>query len=154
MMNASARVVAAVTLGFAPAPLVACALDFGRYDPVDGPVGPMGPPPIIVDAALYEDRAEAGRDAAPADASATDQQATGPCSPPASCFQQASTCGMACRQTYAACARRCGDADVMCIQVCTNTRQGCLGRCASSCIGCTQDAGCTAANTCLDATSS
>jgi hypothetical protein len=119
----------------------------------------MGPLPINLDAA-YPDVADnqplvdSAGNQPPADAAAPDGQAPGQCSPRPNCLQQAGTCGMSCRQMFQNCARRCGDADVMCQQACTNTRQSCLGRCASTCIGCTQDAGCAAANSCLDAANS
>jgi hypothetical protein len=85
---------------------------------------------------------------APADAPAP-RDGGSPCSAPPSCFQQATSCGSTCGQSYQQCVVVCGGQ--LCRQNCLSTEQSCLGRCATTCIGCTQDAGCAASSQCLDA---
>jgi hypothetical protein len=69
--------------------------------------------------------------------------------PVSNCLGQAGACGTTCGQQDQACARLC--TTQICTQNCTSAQQSCLGRCASTCITCEQDAGCSAAGACFDA---
>jgi hypothetical protein len=156
-----AVVLAAGVLGAAAAPLVACALNFDRYDPNGAGAEASTDASIddvwsndgqLQDASSDRARADGRGDAASADASADRYEASS-CTAPATCFQQATTCGSTCGKDYTRCVTGCNPAPV-CTQNCTSTRQGCLGTCASTCMGCTQDAGCETQinqSNCLDA---
>jgi hypothetical protein len=134
-----AVVLAAVVLASAGAPLVACALDFNRYD--------------ATDASTEASTDDASSDAAPTDDAVAEasprRDAGSPCTAPASCLQQGTSCGSACGQNYRQCVMGC--VGPMCMPTCTSTEQSCLGKCASACIGCTQDGGCAASSACLAA---
>jgi hypothetical protein len=145
-----AHIVAAVVLSSAVGSTVACTLDFDRYQPVDAAAE------VSTDDASADIRStpEASSDAARADAGSPDAAPvvdSGPCTPPAGCFQQATSCGAICGQDFQKCTRTC-EAGQGCTQTCTSSEQSCLGKCAASCIACTQDAGCTSSSGCLNAT--
>jgi hypothetical protein len=141
-------------LAAATVPLVACALNFDVYNPVDASLegstadawSEGGP---SLDAPADGARMDATVDAALTDAS-LDRDGGSSCTAPGACFQEASTCGAMCGQVYQRCVRPC-DASPACTAPCTSAQQSCLGKCATTCIGCTQEAGCVASNSCLDA---
>jgi hypothetical protein len=153
MKGPGGRALSVMTLALAAAPAIACALDFDRYAPLDSRSdsstidGPSSPVDVSSEAAPRPDASSAD---APVEAPPPGD--AGPCSAPPICFLEATSCGMACGQSYQRCLRPCGDADIFCSQPCTSMRQSCLGRCASSCLDCTKDAGCSSSTGCLDAT--
>jgi hypothetical protein len=150
------QIIFAVALSPGIAAFVACSLDFNRYDPVGAGADVSTADTSTADASsdvgsTPEPSPEAARaDAGPAVDAAADRD-SGPCTPPAGCFQQATSCGGVCGQDYQKCTRPC-EAGPSCTPACRSTEQSCLGVCATSCIACTQDAGCTASSGCLNAT--
>jgi hypothetical protein len=97
--------------------VVACSLDFDRYDTVDGAVdgradSPQGMPGE--DAAISDARRDSSMSAPDAPAS----ESSGPCSPPASCLTQASSCAARCTQDYQQCVQNCHN--MGCMMNCTS----------------------------------
>jgi hypothetical protein len=145
------RLIAVIALTAAAPPLVACTLDFNRYDPADAsptedatgstdadattPTQPTG------DGSLGTEKDAAADVSADADG--------GPCAALPGCLQQATSCGSACGQDYQQCLQGC-DAQ-SCADTCRSTEQSCLGKCLSTCIACTVDGGCPASSECLGA---
>jgi hypothetical protein len=134
----------------AAAPLVACSLDFDRYDPAGA--GSIADASVDASAGDSAPSSDASPDAAPgdggADAEGDVDGGGGPCEAVPGCLDQASTCGTACGVDHQACAQDC-DAQ-LCTDMCMSAEQSCLGRCLSSCIACASDAGCPAETQCLD----
>jgi hypothetical protein len=106
----------------AAAHLVACALDFDRYDPVD---------------AAAETQPTTAIDAGSA------------CAPSPTCIRTASACASGCRTQSRQCVMRCTGA--ACGQACAMTEQTCVAQCTTTCASCTERAGCAGASDCLDA---
>jgi hypothetical protein len=129
--------------------LVACALDFDRFDPIDAssdtstaqmPAPGAGPDASRPDATqMSPDRGDAGTPV-PRDAS---------CTPPANCFTQAQSCGTQCSDQHKQCLSNCGGGN--CMRHCDTSEQNCLSQCETQCAFCTLPSGCSARNNCLDA---
>jgi len=130
--------------------LIACALDFDRFDPIDAssdtstaqlPTPEAGSDASRPDAPQMPpaDRADTGMPV-PRDAS---------CTPPANCFTQAQSCGTQCSDQRKQCLSNCGGRN--CMRNCDTGEQNCLSQCANQCASCTLVSGCPARNGCLDA---
>ena len=158
---------AATVLG--QASLIACGLDFDRFEPTDAgsetsttqpppatgrdastppPSGPDGTK-VPLDGAAAGD-ASADVSMAPADVAADRAPALdASCTPPASCFTRAQTCNTQCSDQRMQCLNNCGNAG--CMRRCDATEQNCTSQCATQCSLCSLLGGCAAQNDCLGA---
>jgi hypothetical protein len=155
-------------LAFAAAALVvgmvACALDFDRFEPGQGspdarqtPRADAGNEPMddasadVSTAAPEQDVAldDGGVDAG----TVADGSPEGsPCTPSSACLTSAHNCGMGCAQTEQQCAGRCfGGGGSSCRNKCTMTEAMCITGCENTCSSCVQSAGCSATTRCADA---
>ena len=157
-------------LAFAPAALVvgmvACALDFDRFEPVQGspdatqsrtPRADAGNEPIPDDASADVSTAAPEQDVAVDDGgvdagTVADGSPEGsPCTPSSACLTSAHNCGTGCAQTEQQCADRCIGGGGSCRMKCTMTETMCITGCETTCSSCVKSAGCSATTPCADA---
>ena len=155
-------------LAFAAAALVvgmvACALDFDRFEPVQGspdasqtPRADAGSEPIPDDASADASTVAPEQDVAVDDGgvdagTVADGSLDGsPCTPSSACLTSAHNCGMGCAQTEQQCSSRCFGGAGSCRMKCTTTETTCITGCETTCSSCVQSAGCSATTRCADA---
>jgi hypothetical protein len=142
---------------------VACALDFDRFEPVQGspdanqtPRADAGNQPIGDDASADVSTAAPEVDVAVDDGGVdagtiADGSPGSPCTPSSACLTSAHNCGMGCAQTEQQCSSRCFGGGGSCRTRCTMTETTCITGCENTCSSCVQSAGCSATTRCADA---
>jgi hypothetical protein len=148
--------------------LIACGLDFDRFDPTDAssetstsqmprpgagpdvtqmPGDDAGATSPSVDVAMAMDVAQPPMDVVPDWGMPVPRDAS--CTPPANCFTQAQSCGTQCSDQHKQCLSNCGGGN--CMRRCDTSEQSCRSQCATQCLVCTSTNGCSDRNDCLGA---
>jgi hypothetical protein len=122
--------------------IVACAHDFGSFEPGSGEGGSTDAAPDRV-----PDRAaDTGEDSKPdviVEASEDMHAPDGSCTPRMSCIDTATSCVGTCQAMETSCEADCGGMmSFKCKHACEMTEMGCVDDCVTACTTCTETAGC------------
>jgi hypothetical protein len=132
--------------------LVACAHDFGSFEPVPGSGEGGSATDATPDSFAPESAADAavdGKSDVTPDASEDTHVADAPCTPSASCIDTATSCAGTCQAMETSCEADCGGGmSFKCKHECETTDMGCVDNCVTACTTCTETAGCAGETAC------